>query len=298
MNELQLTGTIFAALLGLAFGSFLNVVLIRLPEDESVVAPRSHCRNCEHTLAWWENLPVLSWIILRGRCRNCRSKISPRYPLTELAIGALFAGCWLRFSPPLTTSFGDTVYSILHTFVAIAGNCLFCWMLAALATLDAEYFWLPNLLTFPGIALGFLFTVEQAWSGFGSGSGTPTFLADNLLHAAWHCLLAILAACGLILFIRLAYWIVRREEGMGLGDAKLMAMLGAWLGIRDSMECFFAATLVAAVAAVVWLLVLVVRRSTGQWSKMPLPFGTFLCVAALIEIFFPQWILGRLQLGF
>lgn len=293
MNEIQLIGTIFAALLGLAFGSFLNVVLIRLPEDESVVAPRSHCRNCEHTLAWWENLPVLSWIILRGRCRNCRSKISPRYPLTELAIGALFAGCWLRFSPPLLALPSDSRHHlILNSIAAVVGNCLFCWMLAALATLDAEYFWLPNLLTFPGIALGFLFTVEQAWSS------SAEYLPDNLLHAAWHCLLAILAACGLILFIRLAYWIVRREEGMGLGDAKLMAMLGAWLGMRGSMECFFAAVLVAAAAAVVWLLILAVRGNTSQWAKMPLPFGTFLCVAGLIETFFPQWILGRLQLGF
>jgi leader peptidase (prepilin peptidase)/N-methyltransferase len=85
---------------------------------------------------------------------------------------------------------------------------------------------------------------------------------------------------------------------MGLGDAKLMAMLAAWLGLRGSMECFFVGALVAAAAAVVWLLILAVRGNTSQWAKMPLPFGTFLCVAALIEIFFPQWILGRLQLGF
>jgi len=292
VNEIQLTGTIFAALLGLAFGSFLNVVLIRLPEDESIVAPRSHCRNCEHMLAWWENLPVLSWIILRGRCSSCRTRISPRYPLTELAIAALFAGCWLRFSPPLATGSSDSLHPILHTFVAIAGNCLLCWVLAALATLDAEYFWLPNLLTYPGIILGILFTVEQSWSG------APKFLPENLLHTAWHCSLAILAACGLVLFIRLAYWIVRREEGMGLGDAKLMAMLGAWLGIRGSMECFFVAALVAAAAAVLWLMILAIRGNTSQWAKMPLPLGTFLCAAALAEVFFPQWILGRLQLSF
>jgi len=295
VNEIQLIGTIFAALLGLAFGSFLNVVLIRFPEDESIVTPRSHCRNCEHTLTWWENLPLISFFLLRGRCRSCHAGIPLRYPITEVVIGLLWACCWRRFSAPLLAANSATeseVHLVLHTLTAIAGNCLLCWMLVALATLDAEYFWLPNLLTYPGIALGFVFTVEQAWSN------SAAFVPENLLHAAGHCLLAILAAGGLILLIRLAYWIVRREEGMGLGDAKLMAMLGAWLGIRGSMESFIVAMLAATAAAFVWLLVLAVRGKTSEWAKMPLPFGTFLSIAALAEVFYPQWILSRLQLGF
>jgi len=293
--EIQCIGAIFAALLGLAFGSFLNVVLIRLPEDESIVTPRSHCRNCDHTLAWWENLPLLSWILLRGRCRSCHIAISWRYPLTEVVIAVLWTGCWLHFGPPLwaaNSAEALTSRLLVHSLIAIVGNCLLCWLLTALAALDAEYFWLPNLLTYPGVALGILFTLEQAWSN------SDTFLPGNLLHVAWHCILAILAACGLILFIRLAYWIVRRQEGMGLGDAKLMAMLGAWLGIRGSMESFIVAMLTAAAAAFVWLLVLVVRGKTSEWAKMPLPFGTFLAVSALVEVFYPLWILGHLQIGF
>jgi leader peptidase (prepilin peptidase)/N-methyltransferase len=294
VNEIQFIGTLVAALAGLAFGSFLNVVLIRFPKDESIVSPRSHCRNCDHSLSWWENLPVFSWVLLRGRCRACRAGIPLRYPTTEVLIGLLWAGCWLRFSPPLYAAnpVDAGTHVLLHGLATIAGNCILCWLLIALAALDAEYFWLPNLLTYPGIALGFVFTIEQAWSSH------PAFLPENLLHAAWHGLLAILAACGLILFIRLAYWIVRREEGMGLGDAKLMAMLGAWLGIRGSMESFIVAMLVAAAAAFVWLLVLAIRRKTSQWARMPLPFGTFLAIAALIEIFHPLWMLGRMQLGF
>lgn len=291
MNEIQWIGISLAALAGLACGSFLNVVLIRFPEDESIVTPRSHCRNCGHTLAWWENIPLLSWIILRGRCHSCRAGIPLRYPITEAFIALLWAGCWLQFSPPLFAA-GPEGHLLLHTLIAIAGNWLLCWLLAALGILDAEYFWLPDRLTYPGVALGFLFTVEQAWSR------SATRLPDNLLHAAWHCLLAILAAGGLILFIRLAYWLVRRQEGMGLGDAKLMAMLGAWLGIRGSMESFIVAMLAAAAAAFVWLLVLVVRRKSNQWAKMPMPFGTFLALAALAEVFYPQWILGHMQLGF
>jgi leader peptidase (prepilin peptidase) / N-methyltransferase len=276
-------------LLGLAFGSFLNVFLSRFPEGESIAAPRSHCRDCDHVLAWWENLPLLSWILLRGRCRSCRSWISLRYPSIELAVGALWAGCWVNFGQPLVsavTGKSEIPQPISHNLVALLGYALLCWTLVALAALDAELFWLPDLLTLPGIALGFAFTLQQSWSHYTLDRQV------SLLHAARNSLLAILAAAGLILFIRLAYWIVRRQEGMGLGDAKLMAMLAAWLGIRGAMESFALSVLGAAVAALAWLAILAIRRNTGEWARMPLPLGTFLCVAALSEVFYPNWLLS------
>jgi len=287
-NDLQLVGAIFAALLGLAFGSFLNVCLSRLPEGESIASPRSHCRNCDHTLAWWENLPLLSWLILRGRCRQCKTQISVRYPIVELAVGLLWAGCWIRFGWPLFTAdpIGRAIpLLIAHTCTVLIGYALLSWLLIALAALDAEHLWLPDWFTLPGIALGFVFTLVETWSHW---------FIDNPVsvpHAAQNCLLAILASAAVVLFIRLAYWLVRRQEGMGLGDAKLMAMLGAWLGLTGALESFALAILGATITALVWLAILVARRKTQHWAKMPLPLGTFLCLAALSEIFYPNWLL-------
>ena len=289
LNPLQLVGTVFAALLGLAFGSFLNVFLTRFPEEESIVSPRSHCRDCEHILSWWENLPVLSWIVLRGRCRQCRSWIGLRYPIVELAVALLWSACWLQFGKPLL--FGETG-NTAHTLIVLIGYTLLCWLLIALAALDQEYFWLPDALTLPGIAVGFFFTLILAW---------PTSQIGRiaaLLHTAWHTILAILCAAGVILFIRLAYWLVRRQEGIGLGDAKLMAMFGAWFGMRSSLETFFLAIFAASAAAMVWLAILAVRRKSTGWAQMPLPMGTFLCAAALVEIFWPKWLLDPARLGF
>ena len=275
----------------MAFGSFLNVFLTRFPEEESIVSPRSHCRNCTHTLVWWENLPLLSWIILQGRCRECRTWIGIRYPLIELAVAALWTGCWLRFGTPLLTADLSSP-PIAHTLIELIGHALLCWLLVALAALDQEYFWLPDVLTLPGIAIGFFFTLLAGWPSSLIGR------TSELAHTAGHSVLAILAAAGIILAIRLGYWIVRRKEGIGLGDAKLMAMLGAWLGMRGSLESFILATLAASATAIIWLGVLTIRRRTEEWSQIPLPFGTFLCLAALVEIFCPLWLLNPARLGF
>jgi leader peptidase (prepilin peptidase) / N-methyltransferase len=290
-SQFQLAGAVFAALLGLAFGSFLNVFLTRFPEEESIVSPRSHCRHCEHTLAWWENLPLLSWIILRGRCRQCRAWIGIRYPLIELAVAALWIACWLRFGTSLLTQ-DPSNQLVTHTLIEFIGHGLLCWLLVALAALDQEYFWLPDILTLPGIVAGFIFTLLTAWPASSIGR------KSELAHTAGHSVLAIVAAAGLILAIRLAYWLVRRQEGIGLGDAKLMAMFGSWLGLRGSLESFILATLAASAAAFLWLAVLAVRRKSAGWSHMPLPFGTFLCLAALVEIFCPLWLFNPARLGF
>ena len=301
-NPLQLAGAIFAALLGLVFGSFLNVVLTRLPEGESIATPRSHCRNCPHILAWWENLPLISWIILRGRCRQCHTSISPRYPLVELAVAILWTACWIRFGQPLFTGdFGSRFHGcwgepvaphngFIYYLASLIGYAILCWLLAALAALDAEHFWLPDWLTFPGIALGLASTLLRAWSGH-------IQYDPHLLVIAAHSTLAILASAAIILIIRLAYWLIRRKEGMGLGDAKLMAMLGAWLSFRAALESFALAVFAATLTALVWLAIRSLRRRPSEdtaqdkaWAQMPLPLGTFLCLAALSEVFHPTWL--------
>ena len=284
-SQIQLVGTIFAALFGLAFGSFLNVVISRLPEGESIAVPRSHCRNCDHTLAWWENLPVLSWLLLRGRCRQCQTRISIRYPFIELAVGVLWTLCWIKFGPPV---FGQTDGGIslplpfAYGVARLAGDVLLCWLLVALAALDIEYLWLPDRLTLSGLGLGIFWTILELRSIHAS--------LPQLMETAWHRMIAILACAGIILFIRLAYWLIRRKEGMGLGDAKLMAMLGAWLGLGNALECLVLSVFTASLAALVWMAISAIRGNKQDWAKMPLPLGTFLCLAALSEIFYPEWL--------
>jgi len=280
LTTFQPLGTAFAFLLGLAFGSFLNVVLVRLPEDESILHPGSHCRHCDHTLAWWENIPLLSWIVLRGRCRQCHTHIGVQYPLVELAMALLWAACWISFSTPLFLTFTQRPLDLV--LVLLIGHALLCWLLVALATLDAKHLWLPDWLTFPGIALGLAFSVAISLS---NGMHHNTWLSD-----VWTRILEAALAAGVILVIRLAYWLVRRREGMGLGDAKLMAMLGVWLGLEGALESFVLSILAATAAALVWLIILAARHRTREWGQLPLPLGTFLCLAALSEIFYPGWL--------
>src|ERR1039458_7193393 len=144
-SMIRIVGTVFAAPLGLAFGSFLNVYLSRWPEGESIVHPRSHCRSCGRTLAWWENVPLVSWLALRGRCRSCGASVSWRYPLVELAVGGIWATAAWKFlsDVPLLTS--TTIRSMEGAVALMA----FQWLLVALAVLDAEHQWLSNFLTLP-----------------------------------------------------------------------------------------------------------------------------------------------------
>lgn len=281
--------TLFAGLAGLAFGSFLNVCLSRWPAGESVVAPRSHCRVCKRTLTWWENVPLVSWIALGGRCRTCKSAISWRYPAAELAVGVLWASAaWIEFAAP--------PYSDLATeFARLASQCILLWLLIALAFLDAEHFWLPDKLTLPGIVLGFIATIlvfmlrAPAVLAF---YGASQLKNRMLFHVAWHRLAAIASAAALILLIRLVYWLIRRREGIGLGDAKLMALLAAWLGLPGALLSFvLGVTLGAAVAVVV--LARASRNSAGASpAQRKLPLGTFLCIGGIVSSLWGQPILA------
>ena len=276
----------FFALMGLVFGSFLNVTRVRMPAGESIVYPGSHCVRCGAMLRWWQNIPVVSWLLLRGRCHACGVGISAIYPLMEVATAALWAGC-------AAVAGGEVAQA-----VAMA---VFCWMMLLLAALDGEQLWLPDRVTWPAIGLGLLWQGMSAWmqphepsflrmevlAGLGlHGSGRWQVWAGAVLMAA----MAAIAGAGMVLVIRLAYWAVRRREGMGLGDAKLMATLGAWLGWTAMMDAFFVAVLAATLAALVWLAVMRWKKSGEEWKTMPLPLGTFLALAAMGEIFRPAWL--------
>jgi leader peptidase (prepilin peptidase)/N-methyltransferase len=286
-SMIRILGTIFAGLLGLAFGSFLNVCLSRWPAGESIVRPRSHCRQCGCTLAWWENVPLLSWLALRGRCRTCHAWIGWRYPLVELAVGGLWAAvAWKAFYPAV--SYMDIPpLDPPMVFVDAIFKMLLCWLLVALAFLDADHLWLPDWLTLPGIALGFLSINLQAYLY------ERTFMIGiGVIGNAFVTLLCIVAAAGLILLIRWVYWLIRRREGIGLGDAKLMAMLAAWLGLPGALLAFGLGVVLGALVAIVLLVVPSARRDSESWALSKLPLGTFLCIGGIISSLWGQPILS------
>jgi leader peptidase (prepilin peptidase)/N-methyltransferase len=281
---IRILATVFAGLLGLAFGSFLNVCLSRWPAGEGVVSPRSHCRNCTHTLAWWENIPLLSWLVLRGRCRNCKAEISWRYPLVELAIAVLWMLQGWRISEVISQPDVPAINIVLaHTL----GMMVFYWMLVALAALDAENLWLPNFITIPGIALGFILTailapLDDSW-WLDRGTWESAAVVD---------LLAIFIAAALILIIRWLYKLIRHRDGLGLGDAKLMALLAAWLGLPGALLAFAIGVVLGAAIALVLLINPAARTNPQSWATSKLPLGTFLCVGGIVSSLWGQPILA------
>jgi leader peptidase (prepilin peptidase) / N-methyltransferase len=258
----NLLTAIFSVLTGLAFGSFLNVCIARLPEHQSVVRPRSRCPHCGHPIRDRDNIPLLSWLLLRGKCRDCGAGISVRYPVIELATAALFLLCEL--------SFGLTLRGI--------GSAVLCFLLLGLAAMDAESYLLPDAFTLPGIGLGILFTAWKVCCGPAAH-----------LRGAGHSLLAAAAAALLILAVRGTYWLVRRREGMGLGDAKLLAMIAAWMGPWMAILVLFFGAVSAAIYGI-FVLILGSFRAEKADSERPqpplrLPFGSFLCAAGILALF-------------
>jgi leader peptidase (prepilin peptidase) / N-methyltransferase len=284
---IRIFGTVMGALLGLAFGSFLNVCLSRWPEGESVVNPRSHCRSCGRTLAWWENVPVVSWLALRGRCRTCKAGISWRYPLIELLLGALWATiawrtiAWLTDVPLSTLGLADGLVRSIGLF-------MLSWLLVALAILDAEHLWIPNSITYPGICIGLLLTGIHFLLMEWEAEGPHLSKLSTLMNGFLGCLIAILISAGIVLLIRWTYWLIRRREGIGLGDAKLMAMLGAWLGLSGALLSFAIGVVLGAFFALIVLAIPAARRESETWLAAKLPLGTFLCIGGIISALWGQ----------
>lgn len=301
----MIASTIF--LFGLLFGSFLNVCIYRLPLGLSVVTPRSACPNCKQAIAFYDNVPVLSWLILRGRCRHCKTPISPRYLLIELLTGALFAACYWYFGLTLAT----------------LKYCTLSFLLLGLIFTDAETKLLPDRMTLPGLALGLVFSVitpvndlaGQLLPGMislpfsGDISARLLSLVDALLGAAVGA--SFIYGAGAI-YLR---W--RGSEGMGFGDVKLMAMVGAFLGIKLTVFTIFTASLAGSIFGVGTVLVVWVKRThrfmkrlAGQaarrrawqsaqvvYRNYQMPFGVFLGSMAMVAFFFGDRLLhwyGRL----
>ena len=255
----MITGwVVFAAIFGSTIGSFLNVCIYRLPRRESIVWPRSACPHCRRNLAWYENLPIVSYIWLRGRCRTCRGAISIRYPIVEALTAAMFAGAAWYYGPSML----------------LVSRLVFGCALTVLFAIDLEHHLLPNAITLPGIVAGFLFS----------------FVTDPGWTAS---LVGIVFGGGLLYTIAEAYYRIRHEEGLGMGDVKMLAMIGAFIGWQLTLLTLMTASLAGSVIGLGLL-------ATGRGSmKYALPFGTFLALgAAFAAVLGPgllDWYLGQFR---
>lgn len=257
---MQLYLDALVVLLGLCFGSFLNVCICRIPEEKSVVHPPSACPGCGARIRWYDNLPILSWLILRGRCRGCRQSISIQYPVMELLTAVLFFALWRVHGLCWTTP----IYAL----------AVFGLMLATV--IDLREFWLPDRVSIGGMILFPLLSLlvpqlhgaETAWTGIRSS------------------LLGLGIGFGLFWMIREAGTAALKQEAMGFGDVKLMGMLGALLGWQSILFITFISALIGSVVGV--SLILLHRREL----QSRIPFGPYLAGAALI------WMLGGDRLWF
>jgi leader peptidase (prepilin peptidase)/N-methyltransferase len=248
-----------AALFGLLVGSFLNVCIYRLPRDLSVVRPRSFCPSCERQISWFDNIPVLTWVFLRGRCRHCGARIPGRYPLVEALTGGLFFAAFALYGPgPLAIKL-----------------CVFSALQVGLMFTDLEERILPDEFTLGGMAAGLGFAlfvpVPTLFMPFFFSPATPdrwVWVAESVFGAV---------------FTSLALWTVgalykriRNREGLGLGDVKMMAMIGAFLGVHGAMLTLIAGSVAGSVLGLIFIVA--TRKSAATYE---LPFGTFLAAAAL-----------------
>jgi leader peptidase (prepilin peptidase)/N-methyltransferase len=241
--------------LGLLVGSFLNVCIYRLPRRESLNWPGSHCTSCDRPLSWYENIPLVSWLVLRGRCRTCHTPISPVYPIVEALTGLVFL----------------TAFELYALTPLLAARLLFACAMIVLFVIDLQHRILPNVITVPGVVVGFAVSL---WL-------PPGWLSSSL---------GLLLGGGVLFLIGEAYYRTRGVEGMGMGDVKMLAMIGAFLGWPLMLLTLILATFSGAIVG----LAMIVSGRGG--AKAALPFGTFLAVGALVSAVVGQpivdWYLG------
>jgi leader peptidase (prepilin peptidase)/N-methyltransferase len=272
----------YAFLVGLCVGSFLNVCVSRWPRDLSVVRPRSRCPHCGHQLAWFENIPLFSWVVLRARCRCCDEPISAIYPLLEVAIGTLWALCAWRFGP---------------TFTAIR-LAVFLTILVGVALTDLKHYLIPDGFTVTGL----LWTL--------AGALIAPFIGDSVFFAGpFDALVGACAGAGIIAVIGWLGEAALKREAMGMGDMTLMAFVGAALGPTRAIATVFLGATIAAVAflGIVYPLAFARRGRMTTQTELPLggasarvplelplvPFGVFLAPASVIMLLWGSEILAR-----
>lgn len=239
---------LIALVFGMVVGSFLNVCICRMPKDESIVSPPSHCPRCSLQIKWYDNIPLLSYLLLRGKCRGCGVHISLQYPLVELINGILTLLLFLRFG-------------LTPTFAALL---LFCSSLVVITFIDIEHQIIPDEISLSGIVIGFalsFFLKEPGWLS---------------------SLIGILLGGGILLLVAYGYQALTGREGMGGGDVKLLAMMGAFLGWKAVPFIIFIGSFTGSIIGVSIMML------QNKDSKLAIPFGPYLAFAAIFYIFYGQ----------
>lgn len=240
---------IFAFIIGANVGSFLNVVILRLPaEGESLVFPASHCPKCHENIRWYDNIPILSFIMLGRRCRSCKALISWQYPLVELSMGLLSLALYQKF----------------HISAAFGIYFLFSAALLAVIVIDFYHQIIPDVISLPGIIIGFALSFANPLISW-QDSGLGLILGGGSLYA-----------------VALGYYLVTKREGMGGGDIKLLAMIGAFLGWQSLAFVIFGSSVLGALAGIG---AMIKQKKGGQ---AVIPYGPFLSGAALLYMFFHE----------
>jgi leader peptidase (prepilin peptidase)/N-methyltransferase len=267
----RLVLTIFAGIFGLLIGSFLNVCIFRLPRNcMSIVKPRSRCIRCLTFIAWYDNLPVLSWLFLRGKCRHCSEGISFRYPAVELLTGGImvYAAVGQLYGEP-TSVFHQTLFFSMQAYL--------CSALIACTFIDLEFQILPDEITLSGILIGLI--CGAAFPAI-HGSGLPAIDWNPHLVGGVASLLGAILGAGSTYTVRVVGSILYKQEAMGLGDVKFMAFLGAFLGWKGILLTFLLGCFAGALFGVGYLVV------KGRLRGVQVPFGPFLALGAVLVIFF------------
>ncbi|HEY2461582.1 MAG TPA: prepilin peptidase [Candidatus Acidoferrum sp.] len=298
MWHIQNVGIAFAFIFGIVIGSFLNVCIARIPEELSIVSPASRCPRCEKPIAAYDNVPVFGWLWLRGKCRSCGLPISPMYPLVELLTGILFVACYWEF--------GLTQAGVKWLFL----TCL----IIVLAITDVRVRMLPDLVNWPGLAAGLLFSFFVPPNDPMVRLLIESFLQRRIPFHVWGLLDGILGAAFwsfLLWGVAALYKAVRGREGMGMGDVKMMAMVGAFLGVRGAFFTILLGTFLGSLVGVSIIVILFLagwqrrlaerasRRGLGtvsalRWtivSQYQLPLGTFLAIGVLAVVYLAPWLL-------
>ena len=246
---------LLAGLLGALIGSFLNVCIYRLPRHESIVWPGSHCPACGKPIAWYDNIPVISYLLLSGRCRTCRVAIPLRYPVVEAANAIGYLAILWQFGLNGTTILYAVLYSAL---IVVAGT-------------DLSHKVIPNVITMPGVVVGLL--------------GAATVLPVGVINS----LLGIVVGGGLLWVLAWASPYLFGKEGMGGGDIKLLALVGAFLGWKPALLTIMIGSLIGSVVGISLIVARIMKRDEY------IPFGPFLVVGAVLSMFFAQPLLAWYQ---
>ncbi len=270
MPDFVLAEQLIAVTLGLLLGSFLNVCIYRWPNDLSVVAPRSFCPGCERQIAAWDNIPVLSYLMLGGKCRHCKTKISWRYPLVEVLTAACFS--W---------------FTALHglTLPTLA-NCIFAFLLIGLSFSDLETFLLPDELTLGGTVVGLTlsFFVPVHDSSFALIASIAGYHPTPAWSSFGEAILGGAVPAGIMWLIGFLFEKIRHKEGLGFGDVKMILMIGTFAGLLGMLQTLILASITGSIIGLVW------TRFKGQDTDTYQPFGTFLGAGALFTALTgPDW---------